>query len=168
MKLWIRRRHWLILPQIETELLPKNHDQASEAEWTIQRGSCYNPVRSHCCFLRMRHCKVQNEIWAWVFRILTVHSTNIIWSFFFFFSPHGSLVAQRLKCLPPMQETWVRSLGREDSPGEGNGNPLQYTCLEKAMTEKPSRLQSMGSQRVRHDWATSPSPFTFTFTFFLF
>ena len=25
---------------------------------------------------------------------------------------------------------WVRSLGREDSPGEGNGNPLQYSCLE--------------------------------------
>ena len=29
-----------------------------------------------------------------------------------------------------MQETQVRSLGREDSPGEGNGNPLQYSCLE--------------------------------------
>ena len=29
-----------------------------------------------------------------------------------------------------MQETWVRSLGQEDSPGEGNGNPLQYSCLE--------------------------------------
>ena len=39
----------------------------------------------------------------------------------------NSLVAQRLKRLPPMQETWVRSLGQEDSPGEGNGNPLQ--CL---------------------------------------
>ena len=38
--------------------------------------------------------------------------------------------AQRLKRLPAMQETWVRSLGQEDSPGEGNGNPLQYSCLE--------------------------------------
>ena len=27
------------------------------------------------------------------------------------------------------QEMWARSLGREDSPGEGNGNPLQYSCL---------------------------------------
>ena len=34
-----------------------------------------------------------------------------------------SLVAQRLKCLPPLRETWVQSLGWEDSPGEGNGNP---------------------------------------------
>ena len=45
----------------------------------------------------------------------------------------ASLVAQRLKCLPGMQETRVRSLGWEDPPGEGNGNPLQYSCLENPM-----------------------------------
>ena len=32
-----------------------------------------------------------------------------------------------------MQETWVQSLGWEDSPGEENGNPLQYSCLENPM-----------------------------------
>ena len=42
----------------------------------------------------------------------------------------ASLVAQRLKRLPAMRETWVQSLGWEDSPGEQNGNPLQYSCLE--------------------------------------
>ena len=42
-------------------------------------------------------------------------------------------VDQRLKCLPPMQETQVRSLGQEDPPGEGNGSPLQYSCLENPM-----------------------------------
>ena len=31
-----------------------------------------------------------------------------------------------------MQETWVRSLGQKDSLGERNGNPLQYSCLEKS------------------------------------
>ena len=36
--------------------------------------------------------------------------------------------------------------------GEGNGNPLQYSCLEIPWTEEPCRLQSMGSQRVRHNW----------------
>jgi len=41
--------------------------------------------------------------------------------------------------------------------GEGNGNPLQYSCLEIPWTEEPGRLQSMGSQRVRHDWVTSLS-----------
>ena len=40
--------------------------------------------------------------------------------------------------------------GSGRSPGEGNGNPLQYYCLENPMDEKPSRLQSMGSQRVGH------------------
>ena len=43
------------------------------------------------------------------------------------------LVAQRLKHLPAMQETWVRSLGQEDPPGEGNGNPFQYSFLENPM-----------------------------------
>ena len=46
-----------------------------------------------------------------------------------------SLVAQTVKCLPTMQETRVRSLGGEDSPGEGNGNPLEYSCLENPMGE---------------------------------
>ena len=41
--------------------------------------------------------------------------------------------------------------GSGRSPGEGNGNPLQYYCLEIPWTEKPGRLQSMGSQRVGHD-----------------
>ena len=41
-------------------------------------------------------------------------------------------------------------LGR--SPGEGNGNPLQDSCLENSMDrEEPGMLQFMGSQRVGHD-----------------
>ena len=39
-------------------------------------------------------------------------------------------LAQMVKNLPAMQETWVLSLNQEDSPGEGNGSPLQYSCLE--------------------------------------
>ena len=35
--------------------------------------------------------------------------------------------------LPAMWETWVQSLSQEDSPGEGNGNPLQYSCLGNPM-----------------------------------
>ena len=45
-------------------------------------------------------------------------------------------MAQTVKNLSAMQETqdmWVRFLGQEDSPGEGNGNPLQYSCLENSM-----------------------------------
>ena len=45
----------------------------------------------------------------------------------------------------------IPGLGR--SPGEGNGNPLQYSAWKIPWTEDPGRLQSM--QRVGHDWATS-------------
>ena len=43
--------------------------------------------------------------------------------------------------------------------GEGNGTPLQYSCLENPMIfhEEPGRLQSMGSLRVGHYWVTSLS-----------
>ena len=37
------------------------------------------------------------------------------------------------------------------SPGEGNGNPLQYSCLENPMDGISGRLQSVGSQRVGHN-----------------
>ena len=61
-------------------------------------------------------------------------------------SPQPSLVAQRVKRPPAMREACVRSLGREDpleKPGKSQG--------------QGSLAQSMWSQRVRHDWATSPS-----------
>ena len=45
----------------------------------------------------------------------------------------ASLVDQMVKNLPAMQQTQAQSLGQEDSPGEGNGNPLQYSCLENPM-----------------------------------
>ena len=42
----------------------------------------------------------------------------------------SSLAAQRIKSLPAMKETQVRSLCREKSPGEESGNPLRYSCLK--------------------------------------
>ena len=48
-----------------------------------------------------------------------------------------------------------------DMLGEGNGNPLQYSCLEHPMDGGAWWVQSMGSQRVGHDWVTSLSLFTF-------
>ena len=37
--------------------------------------------------------------------------------------------------------------------GEGNGNPLQYSCLENPRDGEPGGLPSMGSRRVGHDWS---------------
>ena len=59
----------------------------------------------------------------------------------------ASLVAQMVKNLPAMQETPAGSIpGSGRSPGEGNGNPLQYSCLENSWAEEPGGLQSMGPQ----------------------
>ena len=46
------------------------------------------------------------------------------------------------------------------SPGEGHGNSFQYSCLENSMDREPGGLQSMGSQRVRHDWVTNTQTHT--------
>ena len=43
------------------------------------------------------------------------------------------LVAQMVKNLPAMQDTWTQSPSQEDFSGEGNSYPLQYSCLEKSM-----------------------------------
>ena len=66
-----------------------------------------------------------------------------------------SLVAQMVKCLPTMRETWVRFLGRKGLL-EKEMAPHSSTLDGKIpWTEEPGRLQFMGSQRVGHDWATS-------------
>ena len=56
-----------------------------------------------------------------------------------------------------MQETWVRSLGREDPLEKEMVTQSSILAWRIPWTEEPGRLQSMGSQRVRQDWATSLS-----------
>jgi hypothetical protein len=62
-----------------------------------------------------------------------------------------SLVAQRLKPLPAMWETWVRSLGQEDPLEKEMAIHSSILAWRIPWTEKPGGLQSMGSQRVGHD-----------------
>ena len=62
-----------------------------------------------------------------------------------------SLVAQTVKNLPVMQETWVWSLGQEDPLMEG-ATYSSTLAWRIPWTEEPGRLQSMESQRVGHDW----------------
>ena len=67
----------------------------------------------------------------------------------------ASLVAQRLKRLPAIQESWVRSLGREDPLEREMATHSSILAWRIPWRHEPGRLQSTGSQRVRHDWATS-------------
>ena len=45
----------------------------------------------------------------------------------------ASLAVQMVKSMPAMQKTQVQSLHREDPPGEGTSNPLQYSYLENSV-----------------------------------
>ena len=63
----------------------------------------------------------------------------------------SSLVAQMVKHLPEMWETWVQSLGWEDLLEKETATHSSTLAWRILWTEEPGRLQSMGSQRVRHD-----------------
>ena len=73
--------------------------------------------------------------------------------------PPASLMAQRLKRLPAMQETWVRSLGWEDPLEKEMATHSSILAWRIPWAEEPGGLQSTGLQRVRHDWAPSLSIF---------
>ena len=61
-------------------------------------------------------------------------------------------MAQRLNHLPAMRESWVRSLGQEDPLEKEMATYSSILAWRIPWTEEPGRLQSTGSQRVRHDW----------------
>ena len=65
------------------------------------------------------------------------------------------LVAQRVKRLPAMRGTWVWSLGQEDPLEKEMATHSSTLAWKIPRMGEPSRLQSMGSQSVGHDWATS-------------
>ena len=63
----------------------------------------------------------------------------------------ASLMAQTVKNLPAMWETWVRSLGWEDPLEEGMATPSSILAWRIPRTEEAGGLRSMGLQRVEHD-----------------
>ena len=64
-------------------------------------------------------------------------------------------MAQVVKNLPAMQEDQSTNPRAGRFPEEGNGSSLQYSGLKSPWTEEAGGLQSMGSQRTRHDQATN-------------
>ena len=67
----------------------------------------------------------------------------------------ASLVAQMIKNLPTMQETQVGFLGREDLLEKGMATHSSILAWRIPWTEELGRLQSIGLQRVRHNWVTT-------------
>ena len=92
---------------------------------------------------------VESLLWAWCPKFSARPSPGDLWGPLS--RKHASLVAQTVKHLPTMQETQVRSLGRE-VPLEKEIATYSSTLAWKIpWTEEPGRLQSVGSQRVGHD-----------------
>ena len=73
------------------------------------------------------------------------------------FSVGSSLVTQTVKSLPGMLETQVWSLGREDPLEKEMATHSSSLAGKSPWLEEPGGLQSMGLQRVRHNWAISLS-----------
>ena len=72
---------------------------------------------------------------------------------------HGaSLIAQLVKNLPAMQETWIRSLSWEDLLEKEMATHFQYSCLENPMGRGAWQATVHGIARVGHDLVTKPPP----------
>ena len=75
---------------------------------------------------------------------------RVIWGF------PGRLVGEESACTAG-DSRFIRGSGR--SPGEGNGNPLQYSCLENPRDRRTLQATVHGVPRVGHDLATKPPPY---------
>ena len=70
--------------------------------------------------------------------------------------PHFNMGESRRRVLGVYLQLTLGSIpGSGRSPGEGNGNPLQYSCLENPHGQRSLAGYSLGLQRVRHDWRLS-------------
>ena len=123
-------------------------------QWSSWRWACHSPrgcVTMHINFWAADSHDSSPWFLGWLFRNPRQHSM-LFWKH----PLHvASLVAQRLKCLPAMWETQVRSLGREDTPEKEMATHSSILAWRNPWREEPGRLQSTGLQRVGHDWATS-------------
>ena len=66
----------------------------------------------------------------------------------------ASLIAHSVKSLPAMPGDPDSTPGSGRSPGEGNGNPVQYSCLENPMDREAWQATVYGVARAGHDWVT--------------
>ena len=111
------------------------HDWATELNWT---EGIITHTHIHTC-IWMYTCE-------WV--CMCIHLCACMYTYW------ASLVAQRLKRLPPTRETWVRSLGQEDPLEKEMATHSSTLTWRILWTEEPGGLQSTGSQRVGHNWVT--------------
>ena len=110
-----------------------------------------NSIKSYCQVNKNKKSILLNQFQVWGHFIVDegiLFYIGLMWV-------SASLVAQRVKHLPAMQDTRVRSLGWEDPLEKEMSTHFSTLAWKISCTEEPGRLQSMGLQSVGHDWATS-------------
>ena len=96
-------------------------------------------------------CTLQNMWWKpW-----PPSECDLIWTSGLYRGNWASLVAQTVKNLPAMWETWVRSLGQKDPLEKETTTHSSILAWRIPRTEEPEGWHSMGSQRVGPDWKTN-------------
>ena len=81
---------------------------------------------------------------------MATHSSSLAWKIPWTEEPGG---LQSMGSLESDMTEWLHFHCWLSCIGEGNGNPLQCSCLENPRDGKPGGLPSVGSHRVRHDWS---------------
>ena len=107
---------------------------------------------------KLREFVMDREAWRAAIHGVTKSRTRLNnWSELNWVTPRkkASLVTQRVKHLPALRETSVRSLGREDPLEKEMATHSNILAWRIPWTEEPGRLKFMGSQRVGHDWVAS-------------
>ena len=118
------------------------------------------------CFTSSLHLVLIYSLFRWAFPDLStitqlhllskIHPVSLqLLALDLLYAIYPSLVAQMVKNLPTVTETQVWSLSQEDPLEKGMTTHSSILAWKIPWTEKRGRLQSTGSQRVRHDWATS-------------
>ena len=127
----------------------------------------FSPVNSLLPWKLQPHCDFAGSLRFWGFCVWDI--CFILFKLAFLLTPimlhptywGPSLVAQMVKRLPTMWETRVRSLGQKNPLGKEMATHSSTLAWKSSWAEEPGRLQSMGSQRVRHGWAISLAPTDF-------
>ena len=121
----------------------------------FSRSVTFDSVRSHglqhtrlpCPSLSPRVCSNSCPLSWWCHPTISSKDLNEIINEDGYSKQLTCLVAQMVKNLPANAGVLGLIPVSERSPGEGNGNPLQYSCLESPLTEEPGGWWSMGSQK---------------------
>ena len=125
-----------------------------------RRAICFEPDAGWCSSLFLPLLYLSHQFLRWAVHSYT-KKKKMIWTFITSLEqllgfPGGSVV----KNLPAKQKMQVRSLGQEDPLEEGTTTNSSILAWEIPWTEELGRLESMGSQRVRHDLVTKQQQWT--------